>query len=154
LNPDEISKVDLILLDIVMPEIDSVEARGRLRSDPRYAECPIVMVTSLDDVESLSNAFVAGAADDVTKPGDRVERIARVRAALKLRLPNSESTVSDHFTASVATITGSRGREIDRVHLITRAISGVQEIAATGGNRAAAVSVEGNDAMQAPGFSR
>jgi DNA-binding response OmpR family regulator len=168
LNPDKIAKVDLILLDIVTPEIDGVEACRRLRSGPRYAECSIIMVTSLDDVESLSNAFVAGAADDVTKPVHRVELVARVRAALKLeaeldrrqaraaapklRLPNPKSIVSDHFIASGAAITGPRGREIDRVHLLTRAISGVQDIAATGGNRALALSAEGAEAAQNPAF--
>lgn len=282
---DEVPKVDLILLDIIMPGIDGVEACGRIRSDPRYTECPIIMVTSLDDVESLSNAFVAGATDYVTKPVHRVELVARVRAALKLkaeldrrrereqqlltffsnwgdrsatswideatglftgeaaeayltagtdrcddvisvvafaldrldayraahgdaaaqgvlaqaaravrrldatvgavaaayrngvivlvapgasdkaaerlgetlratvarlRIPNAESIVSDHFTASVAAITGSRGRGIDRVHLLTRAIAGLQDIAAKGGDRVFALSVAAADATQIP----
>ena len=54
---DEISKVDLILLDIVMSGIDGVEACSRIRNDPRYAECPIIMVTSLDDLESAFQRF-------------------------------------------------------------------------------------------------
>jgi PleD family two-component response regulator len=46
---------------------------------------PIIMVTSLDDMDSLSNAFVAGANDYITKPINRIELLARVRAALKLK---------------------------------------------------------------------
>jgi sigma-B regulation protein RsbU (phosphoserine phosphatase) len=77
--------VDVALLDIVMPEMDGVEVCARIRNDQRYADLPIIMVTSLDDMNSLSNAFVAGATDYVTKPLNRIELIARVRASLKLK---------------------------------------------------------------------
>jgi PleD family two-component response regulator len=76
---------DIVLLDIMMPEIDGIETCARIRSDPRYADTPIIMVTSLDDMQSLANAFVAGANDYINKPLNRVELIARVRAALKLK---------------------------------------------------------------------
>jgi phosphoserine phosphatase RsbU/P len=79
------SAVDLILLDIMMPEIDGIEACARIRSDPRYSSVPIIMVTSLGDTDSLANAFVAGATDYITKPVNRVELLARVRSALKLK---------------------------------------------------------------------
>src|SRR5882757_9638709 len=49
--------VDLILLDIVMPDVDGIEACARIRSDGRYGDIPIIMVTSLADMDSLSNAF-------------------------------------------------------------------------------------------------
>jgi len=79
------AEVDVVLLDVVMPEIDGIEACARMRSDPRYADTPIIMVTSVDDVASLGSAFVAGASDYITKPVKRVELLARVRAALKLK---------------------------------------------------------------------
>jgi len=79
------AQVDIILLDIVMPEVDGIEACARIRSDARYADAPIIMVTSVDDIDSLANAFVAGASDYVTKPVNRIELLARVRAALKLK---------------------------------------------------------------------
>jgi phosphoserine phosphatase RsbU/P len=82
---EEASPVDLMLLDIVMPEMDGVEACARIRNDARYADMPIIMVTSLDDVDSLANAFVAGATDYITKPVNRVELVARVRSALRLK---------------------------------------------------------------------
>lgn len=77
--------VDIALLDIVMPEMDGVEVCARIRNDPRYADLPVIMVTSLDDMNSLANAFVAGATDYVTKPVNRIELVARVRAALRLK---------------------------------------------------------------------
>jgi PleD family two-component response regulator len=82
---DEEPAFDLVLLDIIMSEMDGIEACARIRRDRRYADIPIIMVTSLDDMGSLSNAFVAGATDYVTKPINRVELAARVRAALKLK---------------------------------------------------------------------
>lgn len=82
---DEDPPVDVALLDIVMPEMDGVEVCARIRNDPRYADLPIIMVTSLDDMNSLANAFVAGATDYVTKPVNRIELVARVRAALRLK---------------------------------------------------------------------
>ncbi len=269
--------IDVVLLDIIMPEMDGVEVCARIRNDARCADLPIIMVTSLDDMDSLNNAFVAGATDYVTKPVNRVELIARVRAALKLkqeldrrqerevellsflsnwgdrragpwideatglfvgevaeaylttacgcrsgeeisvialsldgfaaysaangdtaargvlaevaravrrlaarigivaasysngmiilvapeiginaarelgealrttiaklRLPNSESVVSDYITASVVAITGEVKRAIDRVHLLTQAISRVQDAAGAGGNRVLAMTM-------------
>jgi sigma-B regulation protein RsbU (phosphoserine phosphatase) len=79
------AQVDIILLDIVMPHVDGIEACARIRSDARYGDIPIIMVTSVDDIDSLANAFVAGASDYITKPVNRVELLARVRAALKLK---------------------------------------------------------------------
>ena len=84
-NCDTPPAADIVLLDIVMPEMDGVETCARIRNDPRYGDMPIIMVTSLDDMGSLNNAFVAGATDYVTKPVNRMELIARVRAALRLK---------------------------------------------------------------------
>jgi sigma-B regulation protein RsbU (phosphoserine phosphatase) len=276
-NSDESPSADIVLLDIVMPEMDGIETCARIHNDPRCADLPIIMVTSVDDMSSLTNAFVAGATDYVTKPVNRVELIARVRAALrlkaeldrrlarerellgflsswgnrraslwideatglfvgevaeayltstagcesnesmsilamtidrldgyrsahgekaangilaqvaravrrlaanigivaasyrngmivlvapelganlarelgeavhstisKLRLLNSESVVSDHVTASVATVTGKVKGSIERVHLLTQAIARVQDAAGAGGNRILALTV-------------
>ena len=84
-NSDERPTVDIVLIDVVMPEMDGVETCARIRNDPRYADLPIIMVTSRDDMDTLTNAFVAGATDYVSKPVNRVELIARVRAALRLK---------------------------------------------------------------------
>jgi PleD family two-component response regulator len=84
-NTDAPPSVDMVLLDIVMPGMDGVKACGRIRNDQRYADLPIIMVTSLDDMGSLNNAFAAGATDYVAKPVNRVELIARVRAASRLK---------------------------------------------------------------------
>jgi phosphoserine phosphatase RsbU/P len=77
--------IDLVLLDVIMPGIDGIEACARIRSEPRYCGLPIIMVTSLADADNLANAFVAGATDYISKPVNRVELLARVRSALRLK---------------------------------------------------------------------
>ena len=62
------NSVDVVLLDIMMPEIDGYEACRRLRSLPDGGLVPVLMLTGLDDVESIKNAYEAGATDFISKP--------------------------------------------------------------------------------------
>jgi PleD family two-component response regulator len=65
-----------------------------------------------------------------------------VRATVsKLRLPHPEADAFDHVTASVVAVTGNVQREVDRVHLLTQAISRVQDVSSSGGNRVLALTV-------------
>jgi DNA-binding response OmpR family regulator len=75
---------DLILLDVMMPEMDGFEVCRRLRADARLAEVPIVMVTALDDRESRLHGIQAGADDFISKPFDRAELRARVQTIIRL----------------------------------------------------------------------
>lgn len=85
LSADRSLPYDLIVLDVVMPHTNGIDACTRIRNHPNFADVPIVMLTAIDDVDSLANAFAAGASDYVTKPFNRVELIARVRSALKTK---------------------------------------------------------------------
>jgi PleD family two-component response regulator len=84
-NSGGLAACDLIVLDLVMPEIDGIEACARIRGDSRYVDVPVIMVTAANDMDSLSSAFIAGATDYITKPFNRVELLARVRSALKIK---------------------------------------------------------------------
>jgi len=75
---------DLILLDVIMPEIDGFEVCRQLRDDPILAEVPIIIVTAFDDRESRMRAMEAGADDLVIKSIDRLELRARVRTITRL----------------------------------------------------------------------
>jgi sigma-B regulation protein RsbU (phosphoserine phosphatase) len=72
----------------VMPNIDGIEICARVRKDERYANLPIIMLTSLDDEESLKDAFAAGATDYIAKPFTQMELVARMQTAVKFRTIN------------------------------------------------------------------
>jgi len=75
---------DLILLDVMMPDMDGFEVCRRLRSSQHVAEAPVVLVTALDDRESRLIGIEAGADDFIAKPIDRAELRARVRTITRL----------------------------------------------------------------------
>lgn len=78
------SPPDLILLDVMMPELDGFEVCRRLKATPALAEIPVVFVTALSDFDSELTGLAAGAADFVTKP-IQVELVRqRIRNILKL----------------------------------------------------------------------
>lgn len=77
--------VMLVFLDIVMPGVDGINACERIRSDPRYADIPIVITTALDDIQSVESAFNSGATDYLTKPLKAVDLLACVRAKFALK---------------------------------------------------------------------
>lgn len=77
--------IDLILLDILMPEIDGIEACRKIKEDARLSDIPIIMVTSVTERKELQLAFAAGAMDYITNPIDKTELLARVCSALKLK---------------------------------------------------------------------
>ena len=54
---------DIVLLDIVIPKMSGIEICARIRKEARYADAPIIMLTSLDDMDSLADAFIVGATD-------------------------------------------------------------------------------------------
>ena len=84
-DPDLPPDRDLILLDILMPEIDGVEACAAIRNTRRYRDVPILMVSGLGDRETLNQAFIAGANDYVGKPLNPIELVARIRSALRFK---------------------------------------------------------------------
>ncbi len=104
--------VDIILLDILMPEVDGIEACARIRGDERYADVPVIMVTALADMDSLSNAFIAGANDYITKPINRIELLARVRASLKLKAELARRQERERQLLSFVSNWGDRRSEI------------------------------------------
>lgn len=77
--------VDLILMDVVMPDMNGIEACRLLKSDERFRDIPVIIVTAAEEFDNLHEAFDAGAIDYIAKPPNKVELIARVRSALKLK---------------------------------------------------------------------
>lgn len=75
---------DLILLDIMMPEMDGYEVCRRIKAEPRLQDIPIIFVTAKVDVDSISQGFHAGAVDYLCKPFHAEELLARVNTHLSL----------------------------------------------------------------------
>ena len=76
---------DLILLDILMPEMDGYEVCSVLKSNEHTDQIPIIFISALSDVEDVVKAFKAGGVDYITKPFQIDEVLARVRTHLGLQ---------------------------------------------------------------------
>lgn len=76
---------DLILLDIMMPEMDGFEVCRYLKSEPQTADIPVIFLTAKTDIEDEIKGFELGAVDYITKPISPSILLARARTHLKLR---------------------------------------------------------------------
>ncbi len=83
-------KIDLVLMDITMPKVDGIEACRRINGSPEHSNIPIIMVSALNEVGTLEDAFLAGAVDYIAKPINQIELNVRVRSALALKLAMDE----------------------------------------------------------------
>ena len=78
-------KIDLILMDVLMPEQDGVETCRQIKRCAHLEDIPVIMVTAKSDLGNLQEAFAAGAMDFISKPVNSVELLARVSSALLLK---------------------------------------------------------------------
>ncbi len=76
---------DLVVMDILMPEIDGIEACARIRMQTAHRLLPILILSAAEDVELLNQAFMAGANDFANKPVNQIDLLARVRTLLRLK---------------------------------------------------------------------
>jgi class 3 adenylate cyclase len=81
----EAEKPDLVLLDVVMPEMSGYEVCRQIRAKPGAEMLPIVMVTALDPAEERAKGLDAGADDFLSKPIHQAELLARVRSLLRIK---------------------------------------------------------------------
>ncbi len=79
------TRFDLILLDILMPEMDGFEVCERLKSDPATRDIPVMFLTAKTEPEDILKGFEIGAVDYITKPFNSAELLARVRTHLDLK---------------------------------------------------------------------
>ncbi|MCP9448485.1 MAG: response regulator [Nitrospira sp.] len=79
------SPIDLILMDILMPNLNGIDACRLIKQRNHLRDIPIIMVTAKNNPNDLSEAFSAGAMDYISKPVNSVELLARVTSALTLK---------------------------------------------------------------------
>jgi light-regulated signal transduction histidine kinase (bacteriophytochrome) len=93
---------DLILLDVLMPEMDGFETCQRLKADPLTAKIPIIFMTALTETVNKIKGFDLGAVDYVTKPFQQEEVLARVRTHIHLqRLTRQLQTQNQRLEAEI-----------------------------------------------------
>jgi CheY-like chemotaxis protein len=101
----EKEEYDLILLDVIMPEMDGVETLQRLQDDERLSTIPVIMLSSLDELDSAVRCIAMGALDYVSKPVQPTLLEARIAAALEIReLHRRERTYRKRVAADGALI--------------------------------------------------
>lgn len=84
-NAPKCYEVDVILLDVMMPEMDGIEACRILKQNPQLRDIQVIFVTALEDKAKLSEALDVGGIDYITKPINKVELLARLRVAQRLK---------------------------------------------------------------------
>ncbi|WP_434684576.1 diguanylate cyclase domain-containing protein [Pseudanabaena minima] len=80
-----LEEIDLILLDVMMPDMDGIEVCERIKAIPKYRPIPIIMVTALTAKADLAKCLNAGADDFISKPVNDLELRARVQSMLRLK---------------------------------------------------------------------
>lgn len=81
-------KIDIVLLDIMMPDMDGFQVIKKLKNDTRYQDIPVIFIAALDDIENKIRAFEAGGVDYISKPFNKQELFARLKSQLKIKQMN------------------------------------------------------------------
>jgi adenylate cyclase len=118
--------VDLVLLDIVMPDMDGYQVCRAIRADERLAFLPVVMITASDKQERLA-ALEAGADDFVAKPFDKAELLARVASLARVKRYHDtvrrQAAELAEWNAKLADRVRSQVEELDRLGRLRRFLS-------------------------------
>ncbi|MDY6844205.1 MAG: diguanylate cyclase [Thermodesulfobacteriota bacterium] len=94
--------IDLVLLDVMMPDMDGFEVCRRLKGSEDTRLVPVVMVTALSDIEARIKGIEAGADDFITKPPNKVELLARVKSLINMKALNNNLTSIENVLFSLA----------------------------------------------------
>jgi len=81
----QLPPADVILMDIMMPEMDGIEACKYLQKIAHLKDIPVIFVTALEDSQKVAEALDVGGVDYITKPINKIELLARLRVALRLK---------------------------------------------------------------------
>jgi two-component system cell cycle response regulator len=119
----QIERVDVVLLDVMMPAMDGFEVCRRIKASPKTMHVPVVMVTALDQTSDKVQGLEAGADDFLTKPVDEIALITRVKNLARLKTLNDEMLLRMATGAEVGAMPGgitawSKAESAGRVLLV------------------------------------
>ncbi|WP_144054254.1 response regulator [Pleurocapsa sp. PCC 7319] len=126
---------DLILLDVLMPEIDGFETCRRLKAKPTTREIPVIFLTALSETVNKVQGFKLGGVDYITKPSEQEEVLARIQTHLNLRkmrhtlaTQNQELQQALNFEALVRRITDKLRDSLEEKQILETATQELAEI--------------------------
>lgn len=132
---------DLVLLDIMMPEMDGYEVLSRIKSGPQTQHIPVIMISALDEIESVVRCIQIGAADYLPKPFNPTLLRARVGASLReKRAHDREQRSTSELSESYRRLQNLERLRDDLTHMIvhdlrtplTSLLSGLQTVPLVG----------------------
>lgn len=97
-----IAPIDLVLLDVMMPQLTGFQVCAKIKSNPDTYLIPVILITALSDKQDRIEGIKSGADDFLTRPVDRTELLARVRSLLKLKLRTDELERAESVLFSLA----------------------------------------------------
>ena len=105
-------RVDILLMDLHMPDMDGLEACRRIRSEERFEHLPVIVVTAKTDPDDIKAAYNAGATDYIRKPVIPAELVARVSMAMSLKEEWDNRVEREHELAEEAQRLGKAVQEL------------------------------------------
>lgn len=97
---------DLVLLDIMMPEMDGFEVCRRIKENPATREVSVIFLTAKADFQSIIQGFETGAVDYITKPYNRKELLVRVKTHLTIQQQRKQLEITSAFEKKIFSIIG------------------------------------------------
>lgn len=121
-------EVDLILLDIMMPEMDGYEVIARVKADPLLHNTSIIMITALTSVSNKTLGLGMGADDYITKPFEPQELLARIDAVMRIRRSERALRRRNQELAALVEISHMVTSSLDLDEVLRATIKGIREI--------------------------
>jgi signal transduction histidine kinase len=125
------SPVDAVLLDVMMPGEDGFRILGRMKTDPRLEQTPVILITGLDSIPAKTRGLKMGADDYILKPFDPQELIARVGVVLRIRRTEQMLRRRNQELAALDEINRMISSSLDLDQVLISALEGLESLLVT-----------------------